>query len=124
MKNYFKIATLAGLVLASMLVTTSCSIKKGAVKTFDKFVEHGPYDVAIVPGIPYDPDKVNVLFKARMLWAKSLYDRGIVRNIIFSGAAVHSPYTEAVAMKLIAEEMGIAPEHISSAISFMATASV
>jgi len=66
-----------------------------------------PYDVIIVPGVPYNTGKVNPIYKARMLWAKWLFDRKITRNIIFSGGAVHTPYIEGHAMKIMADSMGI-----------------
>lgn len=69
-----------------------------------------PYDVVIVPGLPYDTPVPNNLFKARMLWAKTLYDKGVVKHIIYSGAAVHTPYIEGCVMKDISALMGIPPE--------------
>jgi hypothetical protein len=72
---------------------------------------NAPYDVIIVPGVPYDAARVNQIYKARMLWAKWLYDRKIAKNIIFSGSAVHTPYIEAETMKIMADSMGIPTEH-------------
>jgi uncharacterized SAM-binding protein YcdF (DUF218 family) len=95
-------------VLASTLFFSSCGIiNHYAINTFEKNVRHAPYDVVIVPGIPYDTSKMNPIFKGRMLWAKSLYDNGIARNIIFSGSAVHTPYVEGYIMKMMADSMGI-----------------
>jgi len=72
-----------------------------------------PYDVVIVPGIAYDTTKQQTNgFNARIIWAKTLYDRGITKNIIFSGAACYSPYVEGQTMKLIAEAMGVPAEHV------------
>lgn len=70
-----------------------------------------PYDVVIIPGLPYDTPTPNNLFKARMLWAKTLYNKGVVKNIIYSGAAVHTPYVEGTVMKDISVLMGIPPQH-------------
>jgi len=70
-----------------------------------------PYDVIIVPGIPYDPTKNSSIMTVRILWAKYLYENGIARNIIFSGSAVYSPYIEGIAMKIIADSLGIPSEH-------------
>lgn len=70
-----------------------------------------PYDVIIVPGIPYKPTSVSSIMKTRLLWAKYLYDNGLARNIIFSGSAVHTPYVEGRVMKIIADSLGIPSDH-------------
>jgi hypothetical protein len=65
------------------------------------------YDVIIVPGIPYDPDSESTIMKLRIAWAKYLYDNGYTKNIIFSGSSVYSPFIEGMAMKVIADSLGI-----------------
>lgn len=71
------------------------------------------YDAIIVPGYPFNPDgKMNVIYKMRLHWANELYRRGIAKNIIVSGSAVHSPYVEARIFALYLEEMGVDPEHV------------
>ena len=91
----------------AVIGSSSCSIlKQNAVATYNKSIKNAPFDVVIVPGLPYDTASINPLLKARMLWAKELYDKGITRHIIFSGSAVQSPYVEAVIMKIMAEAMG------------------
>jgi hypothetical protein len=50
--------------------------------------------------------------KGRLLWAKYLYDKGIARNVIFSGAAVYTPYNEGAIMALYAVALGIPKEHV------------
>lgn len=103
---------LALLTLASVLVFSRCSlINLHVTKAYQKNVADGPYDVVIVPGLPFDTLKVNPLLKARMLWAKHLYETGVTRNIIFSGSAVHSPFVEGQIMKMIADSLGIPTEH-------------
>lgn len=100
------------LSLLSILVFSSCSlINMHVTKAYEKNVAAGPYDVVIVPGLPFDTLKVNPLFKARMLWAKHLYETGVTKNIIFSGSAVHSPYVEGQIMKMIADSLGIPTQH-------------
>lgn len=94
-------------VLMVSVVFGSCSFRDITSDTYNRYAEEGPYDVIIVPGIPYDSGHPSMLFKARMFWAKQLYDRGLARNIIFSGAAVHTPYIESKVMKLYANAMGI-----------------
>ena len=50
--------------------------------------------------------------KTRVYWSKYLYDKGIAKNIMYSGSAVYSPYVEAEIMALYAEAIGIPREHI------------
>jgi hypothetical protein len=73
----------------------------------------GPYDVIIVPGIPFEKDKdAGMIMKARVKWASYLVTRGIAKNVIFSGSAVYTPYTESRIMALYAIELGIPAERI------------
>lgn len=103
---------LSFIIISSVLLTSSCSlINMHIAKSYTKNVADGPYDAIIVPGLPYDTAKINPLLKARMLWAKHLYDQGIAKNIIFSGSAVHSPYVEAHIMKIMADSLGIPSQH-------------
>lgn len=76
-------------------------------RTYQHFAAAAPYDVIIVPGSPYDTSEQNQMFRARMLWAQSLYNAGITRHIIYSGSAVHTAYTEGTVMKMISDSMGI-----------------
>jgi uncharacterized SAM-binding protein YcdF (DUF218 family) len=71
-----------------------------------------PYDVIIVPGFPHDSGKVNMVQSQRIKWAYYLYKNGYAKNIIFSGAAVHTPYVEAKVMKLIILQTGIDSNHV------------
>ncbi|TNF29441.1 MAG: YdcF family protein [Bacteroidetes bacterium] len=72
-----------------------------------------PYDAIIVPGYPFRPNgKMNPMYKIRLYWAYHLYKQGKTRNIIVSGAAVHTPYVEAQVYALYLIELGIDPNHI------------
>lgn len=107
---------LLGFVALSVVITTivffiSWNMKRHAVESYNKYVAAAPYDVIIVPGLPYDTARQNTLLKVRMFWAKNLMDKGIARNIIFSGAAVHTPWVEGVVMKMLADSMGISASH-------------
>ena len=98
--------------LLSIVILNSCSIlHHHSVVTYNKSLSGAPFDVVIVPGLPYDSSKINPLFKARLLWAKELYENGITKHIIFSGSAVHTPYTESLIMKMMADSMGIPTRH-------------
>jgi hypothetical protein len=68
---------------------------------------NNPYDVIIVPGVPFQEPSMKTVLKARILWAKYLFERGIAKNIIFSGASVYTPYVESKVMKIYADSLGI-----------------
>ncbi len=93
-------------------VMNSCGlINRLASNAHDSYLLTAPYDVIIVPGTPFDSTGVNQIYKARMLWAKWLFDRKIAKNIIFSGSAVRTPYIEGQSMKIMADSMGIPSEN-------------
>lgn len=70
------------------------------------------YDAVIVPGVPFDSVTWSNTMRARVLWSWLLYRNGRVKNIIYSGGAVYSPYYEAKIMGLYAQQLGIPAEHI------------
>ncbi len=90
---------------------SSCSLATKVQKTSARNIAKGPYDAIIVPGYPYRDAKYPELFTSRIFFAKELYDKGIAKNIIFSGAAVHTPYVEGTLMKTFADSLGINPNH-------------
>lgn len=93
------------------LMLNSCALH-GVLDNQYKKVAHGnTYDAIIVPGTPIGEKGLESIFIARMRWAKYLYDNKIAKNIIFSGGAVHTPYVEALAMKIYADSMGIPANH-------------
>jgi hypothetical protein len=47
-----------------------------------------------------------------VIWANYLVQKGIARNVIFSGGAVYTPYVEAKIMALYAEVLGTPKERI------------
>lgn len=102
------------LFLISLLIfICGCNVKKIATRMYSTYISQAPYDVVIVPGIAYDTLKQQTNgFNARVIWAKKLYDKGITKNIIFSGAACYSPYVEGKTMKMIAEAMGVPAANI------------
>ena len=70
-----------------------------------------PYDVIIVPGVPYQEPSLKSVLKSRILWAKYLFEKGVTKNIIFSGASVYTPYIESKVMKIYADSLGIPSEN-------------
>jgi len=71
-----------------------------------------PYDVIIVPGVPYQDSSLSSIMTFRIRWAKHLYDAGLTKNVIFSGGAVYTPYVEGKIMAMMAEKIGLPKEHI------------
>jgi uncharacterized SAM-binding protein YcdF (DUF218 family) len=80
--------------------------------TFAKGIKHQPFDAIIVPCYPYDGEAWNTVIKMRVTWAKYLFDKGYTKNIIFSGSAVYSPYTESRIFKAYAIAKGVPKENI------------
>jgi len=100
--------------LALSLLLTHCSFSHYAKKSYEKAAVEKPFDVIIVPGVPYEKENTTQVMKMRIYWAKLLYDSGFTKNIIFSGSAVYSPYVESIAMRIIADTLGIPAEHMFS----------
>lgn len=105
MKNY--------LLLLLIFTCSSCYfLGPSSGKRLKAAIADKPYDVAIVPGLPFKDGKCDTLLKTRILWSVYLYNHGIVKNIIYSGSAVYSPYVEAEGMALYAKALGVDPKHI------------
>ena len=110
------------LILPITLVLQSCSVDKlfsigvripsphsrYAKMKFNNVT--GPFDVIVVPGFPYQPDDIPSILELRIRWARCLFDVGLAHNVIFSGSAVYTPYMEGIAMKIIADSLGL-PSH-------------
>jgi hypothetical protein len=86
---------------------SACTFNRFAKKSYAKADPADPYDVIIVPGLPYDKENTSSVMKLRMFWAKHLFDSGYTKNIIFSGSAVYTPFVEGIAMKAMADSLGI-----------------
>lgn len=107
MVRMLKYLLVTGLIVLLLFKTGSYFLRKNISETYQQSIRYAPFDVIIVPGIPYDSLNPNRMMKARMFWAKNLFDKGIARHIIFSGDAVHSPFVEGKCMKTIADSLGI-----------------
>jgi len=106
-----KAASIALLLLA--ITCGSCFfVGPSHIKRLRMAVKDGPVDVAIVPGFPFNNGRWDTLLKSRILWSLYLYKKGIIRNIIYSGNAVYTPYMEGKSMALYAYALGIDPAHI------------
>lgn len=111
MKKFVKIVVYIHVFFALVLLLTHCSFSHYAKKAFEQAKKDKPYDVIIVPGVPYEKENTTSVMKMRIFWAKHLYDSGFTKNIIFSGSAVYSHFVEGIAMKIIADSLGIPAEH-------------
>ncbi len=102
------------IILASGLLSIfgSCSYSsRKTVKLYNQ-AKIQSYDMVVVPGVPLENGTWSRVMKARIYWAKHLYDKGIAKNIMFSGNAVYTPYVEAEIMALYAEAIGIPRKNI------------
>lgn len=111
-RDFSKIYSILICFLLLLFFMTSCSFSsKTCTKLLEKSMKE-PYDIVIVPGVPFENGKWSYTMKGRVCWSKYLYDKGITQNVIYSGADVYSPYCEAEIMALYAEKLGIPRDHI------------
>jgi len=96
--------------MAGGLATCSYTVKKAGEMYLES--ENKTFDAIIVPGVPFENGNWSEVMRIRVFWSKYLYEKGIAKNIIYSGSAVYSPYYEAEIMALYGEKLGIPKEHI------------
>ena len=98
---------------AVVLGALSCSYSAKATRQLlQKAKSSGPFDVIIVPGVPFENGKWNRTMKGRIYWSKYLFDKGIAKNIMYSGSAVYTAYYEAEIMAMYAKAIGIPEKNI------------
>jgi uncharacterized SAM-binding protein YcdF (DUF218 family) len=108
MKNFLLRFLAIHLVIIAIISIASCgSTRKAFVKAEAKM----PFDAIIVPGVPFDTAWSDIM-RMRVLWSYHLYNRGLTKNIIFTGSAVYSPYIESRIMAEYAKKLGIPEENI------------
>jgi vancomycin permeability regulator SanA len=107
LKGFLYVHIFLGLALG----LTQCSFSNYADKSYAKAQKEKPFDVIIVPGVPYEKAKTNSVMTLRLYWAKHLYDSGYTKNIIFSGSSVYTHFVEGIAMKIMADSLGIPTDH-------------
>ncbi len=81
-------------------------------KLVKRAFKNQPYDVIIVPGCPFYGKDWTLPMKGRVIWANYLINKGVAKNVIFSGGSVYSPYVEGKIMALYAEALGTPKEKI------------
>jgi uncharacterized SAM-binding protein YcdF (DUF218 family) len=101
-------------ISAVIILLNACSFSAKTTERYYKKASTESYDMIAVPGVPFTEVGWDSTMKARVYWAKHLYDKGIAKNIMFSGASVGSPYFEGDIMALYAIAIGIPKEHVYS----------
>src|SRR5687768_9670260 len=94
------------LFTCSVILLQACQFSKKTAQRLYNEAGKQQFDVVIVPGVPFENKLWSRTMKGRVYWAKHLYEKGITKNLIFSGGAVYSPYTEAEIMALYATALG------------------
>jgi uncharacterized SAM-binding protein YcdF (DUF218 family) len=108
----------SGLIVKSAILfllpalLNSCTFSKKACRNMLEESIQKPYDIVIVPGVPFEDSTWSWVMKGRVYWSKYLYDKGITKNVIYSGSAVYTPYVESEIMAMYAEALGIQKENI------------
>jgi uncharacterized SAM-binding protein YcdF (DUF218 family) len=95
-------------VLGLIFLLPSCVLfRPGPNARLREISKNGPLDVIIVPGVPIENGKWDAVMKARVMWSAYLVKKGLARNVIYSGAAVYSPFVEGKTMALYGEALGV-----------------
>lgn len=102
------------LVLLMALLLSSCTFSKRACLRMLEESKKDPYDIIIVPGVPFEDSTWSWTMKGRIYWSKYLYDNGITKNVIYSGSAVYTPYIEGEIMAMYGIALGIPAENVFS----------
>lgn len=100
------------LLFAIALIIQSCSFSEKTTRRLFKESAQESFDMVVVPGVPFENGQWSRTMKARVYWSKYLYERGIAKNIMYSGSSVYSPYYEAEIMSLYAQALGIPKKNI------------
>ena len=108
-KNYF---ILLLTVLGSVVLLQACSFSAKTTQRYLHKANTESYEMIAVPGVPFTEAGWDSTMKARVYWSKYLYDKGIAKNIMYSGSSVSSPYYEGDIMAMYAIAIGIPKEHV------------
>lgn len=95
-----------------LFLFSSCYYNSRKATDLLKEAENKTYDIVVVPGVPLENGKWSDVMKGRVYWSKYLYDKGITKNIMYSGSSVYTPYKEGEVMAMYAKAIGIPAEHI------------
>ena len=95
-----------------LITYSSCYFSHAKTQQLYNKASKTSYDIIVVPGVPLVNGRWDSTMKGRVYWSKYLYDKGIAKNIMYSGSSVYTPYYEAEVMALYAVAIGIPKEHI------------
>lgn len=109
-----KVSVKGVLFLLVALLIQSCTFSKKTCLRMLKDSIKNPYDIVIVPGVPFADSTWSRTMKGRIYWSKYLYDKGITKNVMYSGSAVYTPYVEGEIMALYGIALGIPAENVFS----------
>ena len=98
--------------LSFLWLIASCSFSDKTTKRYLNKALTKTYDVIVVPGIPFRETGWDSIMRGRVYWSKWLFDKGIAKNIMYSGSSVYTPYYEGEIMALYAIAIGIPKEHV------------
>ena len=101
-------------ILSFFWTLSSCSFSSKTTIHYLNKASTESYDMIAVPGVPFTEKGWDSTMKARIYWSKYLYDKGIAKNIMYSGSSVSSPYYEGEIMAMYAIAIGIPKEHVFS----------
>lgn len=99
-------------LISIFIIQTTNSCAKSPDKTETTIYSNAPYDAIIVPGVPYNDEYWTQILLGRIYWSHYLYQKGIAKNVIYSGSAVYTPYIEAEIMAMYGKALGIPEERI------------
>ena len=102
---------LSFLIAFLSILCFSC-LKQSARRSLHINQKNKPYDAIIVPGYPFQDSTWHDIMKIRVYWSAYLYKNGYTNNIIYSGAAVYTPFVESKIMKAYGMALGIPGESI------------
>lgn len=109
----FRLSYSGWVILLGLLSTVcGCSFSSKVSRKMLERASKAPYDIVVVPGVPFENGTWSRTMKARVYWAKYLFDMGITKNVMFSGAAVYTPYYEGEIMAIYGAAIGIPKENI------------
>jgi uncharacterized SAM-binding protein YcdF (DUF218 family) len=106
--------TILSFLLPAVILLHACSFSDKTAQRYYNKAATKSYDMVAVPGVPFYETGWDSTMKARVYWAKYLYDKGIAKNIMFSGSSVSSPYFEGDIMALYAIALGVPKQHVYS----------
>ena len=112
MKTFLRLLLIWLLFSLPHIIGASYVFKVVPTRAYKKVEKLVPFDAIIVPGVPFYDTSWSRIMQGRVKWAVFLYKKGWTKNIIFSGAAVYTPYYESKIMALYAEQMGVPREHM------------